>query len=155
MAVQLLHDAGSILTWELIANSGTGAGTNYDFLSVIGGSLSISSGASLDLVFNGTGSVVDWNSPFWNAGHSWTIVDVSGSASSTGDFTLGMIGNDAFGQSLLSVRPLASFQIDRSGSNVLVTYVVPEPSTLTTAVLGLAFGWSALLRRRGCRYSSP
>ncbi len=151
----LSYDAGSILTWELVANSGTGAGTNYDFLSVTGGSLSIADGATLDLVFDGGGSSVAWNDPFWNAGHSWTIIDISGSASSTGDFTLGMIGNDAVGQSLLSVRPLASFEIDRSGSDVLVTYVVPEPSTLTTAVLGLAFGWSALLRRRGCRYSSP
>jgi autotransporter-associated beta strand protein/T5SS/PEP-CTERM-associated repeat protein len=147
----LSYDAGSILTWELIANSGTGAGTTYDFLSVTGGGLSIASGASMDLVFDGAGSTVDWTSSFWNTGRSWTVIDVSAPATSTGDFMLGTVGNDAFGRSLTSVRPLASFELDQSGTDVIVTYVVPEPAACTTAILGLAFGWSALVRRHGRR----
>ena len=147
----LSYDAGSILTWELIANSGTGAGTTYDFLSITGGGLSIASGASMDLVFDGAGSTVDWTSSFWNTGRSWTVIDVSGAATSTGDFTLGTVGSDALGRSLTSVRPLASFELDQSGTDVIVTYVVPEPAACTSAILGLAFGWSALVRRRGRR----
>jgi autotransporter-associated beta strand protein/T5SS/PEP-CTERM-associated repeat protein len=148
----LSYDAGSMLTWELIANSGTGAGTTYDFLSVTGGGLSIATGATMDLVFDGAGSAVDWTSSFWNSGRSWTVIDVSGSATSTGDFVLGTIGNDALGQSLTSVRPLASFELDQSGGDVIVTYVVPEPSACTSAILGLAFGWRVLVRLRGRRY---
>jgi autotransporter-associated beta strand protein len=133
----LSYDSGSILTWELIANSGTGAGTTFDFLSVTGGSLSIASGASLDLVFAGAGSVVDWTSSFWNSGHSWTVIGVSGAATSTGEFTLGTVGTDAFGQSLTAVRPLASFELDQTGPDVLVTYVVPEGSACPPAIFGL------------------
>jgi hypothetical protein len=97
---------------------------------------------------------VDWNDPFWATSHSWTVIDVTGAASSSGIFTLGTVGTDSLGQSLSVVRPEASFSLTRSGNDIVLV-VVPEPSTLTTAVLGLAFGWSGLLRRRGCRYSSP
>jgi autotransporter-associated beta strand protein len=145
-AAGITYDAGSILTWELIANSGTGAGTNYDFLSVTGGSLAIASGAIMNLDFSGSGSTVDWNNPFWALGHSWKVFDAALAASSSGAFTLGTVSSDSFGQSLTSVRPLASFEVTRSGSDAVVVYVVPEPCTSALALAGLACG--VLLARR-------
>ena len=36
------------------------------------------------------GSTADWT---WNTGRSWTAIDVSAPATSTGDFTLGTVGS--------------------------------------------------------------
>ncbi|MFM8497539.1 MAG: PEP-CTERM sorting domain-containing protein, partial [Planctomycetia bacterium] len=145
----LSYSTGSILNWELIANSGSGAGTNYDFLSVTGGSLSVASGALLNLVFSGSGSTVNWSDPFWSADRSWTIIDALAATSSTGDFTLGTIGNDSLGRSLISVRPDASFALDQTGNNVVLTFTaVPEPSTYAMALAGLASGGYSMWRRR-------
>jgi hypothetical protein len=154
----LSYSAGSILNWELIANSGTGAGTNYDFLSVTGGSLVIESGAILDLVFSGSDSTVSWSNPFWDADRTWTIIDALAATSSTGDFTLGTISNDSLGQSLLSVRPDAAFSVGREGNNAVLTFTaVPEPSTYAMALACIAWaGWGAWRRhgqKRGGRSS--
>jgi hypothetical protein len=48
------------------------------------------------------GSTVDWTSSVWNTGRSWTVIDVSAPATSTGDFTLGTVL--AFGWSALVSR---------------------------------------------------
>jgi autotransporter-associated beta strand protein len=145
----LSYSTGSILNWELIANSGTGAGTNYDFVSVTGGSLSVASGALLNLVFSGSGSAVSWSDPFWSANRSWTIIDALLATSSTGDFTLGTVSNDSLGRSLISVRPDASFALDQTGNNVVLTFTaVPEPSTYVLGLVGLACGGYSMFRRR-------
>jgi hypothetical protein len=147
----LSYDAGSILTWELIANSGTGAGTAYDFLSVTGGGLSITAGATINLDFSSAGSTVDWSDPFWATGHSWTVIDVSGAATSSGNFTLGTVGTDSLGQSLSVVRPDASFSLARSGNDIVLV-VVPEPSAAGLAFAGLAWAGLAAWRRHGRRF---
>jgi autotransporter-associated beta strand protein len=146
----LSYDAGSILTWELIANTTAGAGTTYDFLSVTGGSLAIAAGATINLDFSSTGSTVDWSDPFWATGHSWTVIDVTGAATSSGNFTLGTVGTDSLGQSLSAVRPDASFALTRSGNDIVLV-VVPEPSAAGLAFAGLA--WAGLAAWR--RHSSP
>ena len=151
-AAGISYDTGSIFSWELIANSATGAGTNYDFLSVTGGSLAISAGAIMNLDFSGTGSTVDWNDSFWSVAHSWTVIDATAATSSTGNFTLGSVGVDAFGQSLSVIRPDATFEIARSGDNVVLQFVVvPEPSTTAMAIAGLVWGGWSMWRVRGRR----
>ena len=75
-AAGLSYESGSILNWELISNSTTGAGTNYDFLSVTGGSLAISAGATINLDFSGSGSTVGvWleRGPECDSGHRLTF----------------------------------------------------------------------------------
>lgn len=154
-AAGVSYAAGSTLAWELIANSATGAGTNYDFLSVTGGSLSITSGAIMDLVFGEAGSTVDWNNPFWNLDHSWTVIDVTRSASSLGLFTLGSIGTDAFKQSLADVRLDAMFGIIRSGNDVVLTFTaVPEPTTSALVFAALLCGGWSMWRHSGRRQHS-
>jgi fibronectin-binding autotransporter adhesin len=148
-ATGLSYSAGSVLNWELIANSSTGAGTNYDFLSVNGGSLAIQSGAIMNLVLSGSGSTVSWSDPFWDAGRTWTIIDALAATSSTGDFLLGTISNDSLDRSLLSVRPNAAFTVGHEGNNVVLTFTaVPEPSTYAMALAGLACGGFSMWRRR-------
>lgn len=145
----LSYSTGSILNWELITNSGTGAGTNYDFLSVTGGGLSVASGALLNLVFSGSGSTVSWSDPLWNADRSWTIIDALAATSSTGEFTLGTISNDSLGRSLNSIRQYAGFALDQSGNNVVLTFTaVPEPSAYVLALIGIGSGGWAMRRQR-------
>ncbi len=145
----LSYAAGSVLNWELIANTTAGAGNNYDFLSVAGGSLSIESGALLNLVFSGSGSTVNWSDPFWSADRSWTIIDALAATSSTGEFTLGTVSNDFLGRSLLSVRPDAAFALDHSGNNVVLTFTaVPEPSAFLLAIAGFGLVAAFQLRQR-------
>jgi T5SS/PEP-CTERM-associated repeat protein len=130
--------AGTQSVTGVVSMTGTGAGTNYDFLSVMGGTLAIASGATMNLDFAGSGSTVDWNDPFWAANRSWTVIDVAGAGSSVGAFTRGTVSTDAFGQSLTSVWPLASFQVSSSGSDAVVVYVVPEPTAASLAVGSVA-----------------
>ena len=147
----LSYAAGSMLNWELIANSVGGAGTSYDFMSLTGGSLLVEDGAIMNLAFSGNGSTVKWSNGFWDAEHSWIVIDALAAIDSTGNFTLGVIGDDALGQSLMSVRPTAGFAIENSTNNIVLSYspvAVPEPSTYAMALAGLGCISYAAMRRR-------
>lgn len=147
----LSYAAGSMLNWELIANTVAGAGTTYDFLSLTGGSLLVEDGAIMNLAFSGNGSTVNWDSGFWDAEHSWIVIDALAAIDSTGTFTLGIIGDDSLGQPLLSVRPTAGFAIENTAESIVLSYspvAVPEPSTYAMALAGLACGGYSMWRRR-------
>jgi autotransporter-associated beta strand protein len=95
----LAYASTSTLLWELMANTDSGRGTDFDAVDVTGGTFSISSGATLDLSFGGTVSFVD---SFWNAAHTWTIADLG--IGLTGDggsdvFTLGSITGGSYSPS--------------------------------------------------------
>jgi hypothetical protein len=145
--------------WELSANTAlsTDRGILYDGIDLTGGSLSIVPGASIHLVFNaalagGGSSTVDWDDTFWASSQSWKVIDVQSGLWSPGVFTLGSIGVDASGQSLASsIRSGATFSVvQRDGGDIYVEYViVPEPTTLVVAGIGIALaGWSLRRRRR-------
>jgi autotransporter-associated beta strand protein len=154
----ITYDTGSTLAWELVNNTTTGAGTAYDIVNVTGGSLSIASGALLQLEFQNTGlvsSAVDWTNSFWDSTQSWMIVDfLSNTGNSTGDFTL--LGSsstwlDKYGVSLATARNNdATFQLSKVNGDVVLTYViVPEPDTIIFAGIGIALaGWTVWKRRR-------
>jgi fibronectin-binding autotransporter adhesin len=153
----LSYDAGSLLEWELSANTASAGdrGTLYDAIDVTGGSLAITAGAVIDLVFDqpladSTASTVDWSDSFWDSGHAWTVIDFSGIApdTSAGLFTLGTIGTDSFGQSLAAIRPQASFAVSRVGDDVLLSYaIVPEPASVGLLGIGMLGGAAAGARR--------
>ncbi len=95
----LAYASTSTLLWELMANTESGRGPNFDAVDVTGGAFSITSGATLDLSFGGTVSFVD---SFWNAAHTWTIADLG--IGLTGDggsdvFTLGSITGGSYSPS--------------------------------------------------------
>lgn len=152
----LAYSGSSALNWELWGNtdSAGSAGSLYDSITVASsGSLSIGAGAVVNLLFgtSGGGSTVNWSDSFWSSDRTWTVINAASALSNTGTFTLGTVGTDAFGVSLVSARPDASFKVLRSaGGDVQLNFVaVPEPSSLALAGLGAAFaGYAAWKRRR-------
>jgi len=77
-----------------VADNSTTAG------KAVASTATLSSGAVVDVTFNGTGSLVDFSNPFWSATRTWPIVTA---ASRTGNFTLGSVSPDIAG------RPVAGY----------------------------------------------
>lgn len=148
------HDAnldfqtGSSLAWELISNDTTVRGTDFDGVDVTGtGVLTIESGVSSELIFNASGSTVDFTDAFWDSNQSWLVFDLDnaptlGASSivfSTITTTLDSLGND------FSVTG-GDLSWDQQGNDLYLSYVIPEPSTFVLIALSiLAF---ALFPRR-------
>lgn len=149
----LSYASGSTLRWELAANTSAlvDRGILYDAINVPLGVVTIDANSSLDLVFNGVGSTVDWTDAFWSAPQSWLVIDATGANGSTGLFTLNAPTTDSQGAGLANIRVGAAFQVSRSGANIVLDYTtvaVPEPATLPLAALGcLLLGYRASRRR--------
>ena len=147
----LTYSAGATISWDLIANSSSNPGTDFDQF-LVGGALDFSGPTSIDLNFDG-GSV-DWTDSFWDAGQNWTIY--SGAASLANASNISIMAEDWMdtnGVLFSTARGLpngASFSIGASGNDIVLTFnAVPEPSTFTLLGLGLAaFSWGARKRRR-------
>lgn len=127
------------LEWELISNTGTGAGgtrgSDFDGINVAG-ALTIDVGSTADLVFNGAGSAVDFNSSFWDTSRNW-IVFAGASDPLTSGAIFGTINPsvDAFGNPFSVTGGTLTFT--ESGNDILLNYVaVPEPRPLV--LLGFA-----------------
>lgn len=153
-AVAVAYADGSIINWDLIANTTSNAGTNYDQVVIDRGSLQfpIGSGtAGLNLSFNGAGSSVDWADPFWGSDHSWIVFKHNTANSTTNLQNLVLAGGsylDSLGNPLSGSRGAFSLGSGGfNGNNVVLTYVaVPEPAAGVLAVIGI--GLAAALRRR-------
>ena len=151
----LTYEAGAVVNWELIANSTGSAGTNYDQIVLpTTGNLTFSGSTTLALSFNGAGSSVDWEDPFWDVNRSWMIYDLSaGTTSNLGNLFVGGSLLDSLSQPL-SPTQRGFFTTSLVGQDVVLTFTaVPEPSTWALALAGFACGgW--MMRRRGCRLLS-
>lgn len=145
----LALNTGSTFEWELIDNTDSGAGTNFDRTVFTSGGLDIETGVTANLVFN-AGSSVDWTNSFWNSDQEWLVF--SGASSLTTDaseiFTSINAGVDSLSMTLASVRSGASFSFANSGNDVYLQYTVPEPSTLVLFALGAAWSLGCRPRRR-------
>jgi autotransporter-associated beta strand protein len=144
----LTYSAGSILTWELVANTTGSAGTAYDQVVIPTSNLTFSGSTSLDLSFNAAGSTVDWSDSFWNVNRSWLVLDLS-SGVTTGFNNLSLGGSllDSLGNTL-NPTTRGSFSVAKSGQDVVLNFVaVPEPATCGLAIVGL--GLAAAIGRLG------
>lgn len=142
----LAYNSGSMLNWQLQANTTAGPGTNFDRVLVTGGNLVINPGSGLALVFNAPGSSVNWAEGLWNTNQQWLAVALTGAGTSSGLFGSLGITSDSLGQTLGLVRPGSSFSVVRTGNDIYVLYAVPEPSL--TAMLAVAAGWFLTVRGR-------
>ena len=140
----LTYSNGSTFVWELTANTDSGRGTFFDGVNVSGGLLTIDSGVTNNLVFNGAGSTVNWSNVFWASNLSWLVFSnaVEPTLLFAAVFDSLNLSADTNGIILTNVRPNASFAWRKTENNLYLDYsVIPEPSTF--ALLGLsaaAFG---------------
>ena len=87
----LSYAADSRLQWTLSGNDDDAGAAGR----VAAGNVTVASGALIDLVLNGAGSMVNFTDAFWTQSHSWNLMNCS---AKSGDFTLGTITTDAGGR---------------------------------------------------------
>lgn len=134
----LTFAAGSIYAWTLSSLTTSGAGTNFDLISLSGTASLTTNGVFLVPSFSTGQSPANGNS-FWNTAQSWTVVSGSGTSTITGTFQVDNSGwsNGVFATAI-------------SGGNVVLNWTpsaVPEPSTYALFA-GIAVLGSAVWRRR-------
>lgn len=150
----LNYDGGaSTVEWELVDNTITVRGIDFDGIDVAT-NLTFTAATTLDLIFDSSGSTVDWTDPFWQVDHlgtsGWLVYDVGGTTSnfanlsiSAGPF-LDSLGNPSFGD----------FSLLQSGSDIYLNYnspftAVPEPVSLVVwTLLGLGLAVCGAYRRK-------
>lgn len=140
----LTYNTGSTFQWELIGNTTSGRGSIFDGVNVSGSSLSIFSGVTSSLIFNGAGSAVDWTDSFWGSSRGWLVFSsTAGITSGPSIFDTINISNDKNGVSLSAARAGAFFSWSQSGNDLFLNYTnVPEPSSLVifgVVALGVAY----------------
>ncbi|MFM8494334.1 MAG: autotransporter-associated beta strand repeat-containing protein [Planctomycetia bacterium] len=143
------------IEWELMANTASAAarGTSYDGIDLSNGNLTINNGATLNLVFNASGSNVNWWNPLWDQNQSWVLIDGVANPSLTDPiFSTLNVSLDAVGGSLATLRPGATFTTALQSGDVVINYaaaqLVPEPSTFALAAIGCLGGLAARRRRK-------
>lgn len=151
-------NATASTAWYLLSNTdalgAAGTTSGYSQVRVTGGDLTIPATAPITLTFQySVGSVeqssVLWANPFWDASHSWKIVDYSGTGTvSVNNYT---IANPSFldsGSNALNTATRGSFSITNDGQDVYLQYTaVPEPTTALAAA-SAAVAWLVMRRRR-------
>ena len=113
---------------------------------LVAGDLNFAATTTVNLVFNGANSTVDWSNPLWNDSQSWLVYDVAGDVIGFDDLELNVIdwldGNE---NPFLAERPDSTFSFSNEVDGIYLNYtVIPEPSTALLGGLSLF----ALLRRR-------
>jgi autotransporter-associated beta strand protein len=146
----LAYSTGSMVNLELRSNISTDTsgirGVHFDAVDVIGtGVLSIGTGVTSNLIFNGAGSAVDFASSFWTSDHTWLAYnDVSAPVlDSSWIFDAITASTDSLGASIAA----SAFSWEQTGNDVFLKFTaVPEPAGVAIGLLCL--GVAAFRRRR-------
>ena len=125
---------GARLRWTLPLNS---AASDSAARVSAAGSVVVTAGAAIDLVFNSPGSTVNFTDAFWTQPRSWTVLAC---ATMTGDFDLGSVSPDSAGRPLSDHGTLA-LQQTATGVTLLFTPTSPA-AAWRTAYFGA--DWASL-----------
>jgi autotransporter-associated beta strand protein len=123
----LTYNATAKLNWALAANATTASSSS----KVAAQGVTVTGGAAIQIVLNGTGSTVNFTNSFWTQPRSWTVLS---STAMSGLFTLGSVSNDSAGQSVASY---GSFSLQQTSTGVTVAYY-PLNATPPPAPTGLS-----------------
>ena len=151
----LTYEEGSTIAWELAANTTSNTPLAFDQI-VVSGQLTFAGATSLDLIFDWTGSTVDWTNALWDANQSWNIISVQG-CDIVGLGNLGILTEnwlDSNGLAFDTVLAGGTFTLSQSGEWIVLNYAVapiPEPSTYGLMLGALALAGAAVRRRRAKR----
>ena len=132
----LTYNTGSTFQWELIANDATVAdrGTDYDGVNV-SGALTIQTGVTSSLVFNGAGSAVDWTDPFWSANHQWLVLSGASSTAITDGTVFGTVSVSADKNGVLLnslvTRDYSTFSWLQTGNDIYLVYTAASSLPVT------------------------
>ncbi len=140
-------ETNSTFRFDLIADTDTlsDRGTLYDGVDVTGSTLNIQTGVIADLVFNASGSAVDYTTTFWDSNRSWLVFDNANAPTFVDGGIFGSITTsvDSLGANFSTTG--GSFGFSQEGSDVYLNYVIPEPSTFLLAGVSLL---TLVVRRR-------
>jgi autotransporter-associated beta strand protein len=133
----LTYQPGATMLWQLADNTTSNSPLAYDQV-IVGGNLNFNGGTTLVLSFNDVGSLVNWTDSLWTTDQSWTIYQVSGSATGLSNLNIASYSSllDAYGNEFGTTLAGASFSITQNGNNIVLNYAVPEPSTYALFGLG-------------------
>jgi autotransporter-associated beta strand protein len=139
--------------WQLSTHTEDTAarGISYTGVNLTNGNLDITPGTLVNLSFTkslqgGDPSDVSWSNSFWDLDRSWLLISNPGTT--TGNFAVGLVGNDSLGRDLFDVRQGSAFTIIQQNGDIYLNYAasaIPEPN-LISLISGLA--GVILLRRR-------
>lgn len=110
------------LAWEHNAGNALGAGgTNFDTITITGGSVDITGGV-INLSFAAT---TDFATAFWDSSHTWTVLNNTGSGALAGTLSMGAIT----GYSGAGTTGQGSFSTAAVGNDLVLSWtVIPEPT---------------------------
>lgn len=132
---------GANILWELIGNTTSGRGTNFDGINV-SGTLDFASATTLTLDFNLTGSTVDWaDLAFWSSNPTWLLFDLGGDSSYSNLTNLSVVGSNWFdGNDVNEFDDFwagSFFEVTDIGGDLYLRFnAIPEPSRLLLVGLG-------------------
>ncbi len=89
--------SGGTYAWELAANSTNNPGTDFDLISLTGGSLVPGGASKISINFTGTATSPDATNAFWQVAHTWKIIALSGTATNPGPSAFPTVLNGSYG----------------------------------------------------------
>ena len=136
----LTFASGSSYSWELGSLTTSGAGTNFDLITLSGAASLVTNSVLLAPSF-GSGLAPNQGNGFWNSAQSWLIVDGNAASTITGTF---MVNNSSWSAN-------GTFATSLAGNDLMLTWTpsaIPEPSTYAAIAGAAALAAASWHRRR-------
>jgi autotransporter-associated beta strand protein len=133
LANGLAMNEGGTYQWKLLAftDDATGvAGKDFDRVALTNGNLTLGGASKLAINFGGTATAPDSGDPFWQANHTWTVIQLSDTAANPASSDFASLENATFAAGTFSTS------VSGNGSIVLTftSNVAPPPAPHIEAI---------------------